>query len=66
MPIFKYIITDSGAILFNENTIHKQVAKGFKKVYSAGFVNVKIMRREVEIEAYGESTSLKIKSIPIR
>lgn len=65
MPIFKYIITDIGAILFNENTIHKQVAEGLGKVYSAGFVRIKIMRREVEIEPYGLSDSLGIESIPI-
>lgn len=64
MPIFKYIITDTGAILFNENTTHKQVAEGFEKVYSAGFARIKIMRREVEVEAYGESTSLEMQSIP--
>lgn len=65
MPIFKYIIVDEGAILFNEITTHKQVAEGFKKVYSAGFARVKIMRREVEIEAYGKSDSLEIESQPL-
>ena len=65
MSIFKYIITDSGAILFNENTVHKQVAKGFKKIYSAGFVSVKIMRREVELDVYGRSDSLDIESLPL-
>ncbi len=65
MPTFKYIIVDDGAILFNENTTHSQVAQGFKKVYSAGFVHVKIMRRDVEIEPYGKSESLKIESLPI-
>jgi len=65
MPIFKYIITDDGAILFNEIATHKQVAFGFKKVYSAGFVRIKIMRREIEVEAYGRSDSLEIESIPL-
>jgi hypothetical protein len=65
MPTFKYIITDSGAILFNENTVHKQVAQGFEKIYSAGFVRVKVMHREIETEVYGESESLGIKSEPL-
>ena len=65
MPIFKYIITDTGAILFNENTVHKQVAKGFKDVYSAGFVRVKISHREVELDVYGKSDSLDIESLPL-
>lgn len=58
--IFKYIIVDTGAILFGENTTHKQVAKGFEKVYSAGFAKVV----GEEVTCYGESASLEIHSIP--
>lgn len=65
MATFKYIIVDEGAILFNENTTHSQVAKGFSKVYSAGFVHVKIKHRDVELEVYGESSSIEIKSQPL-
>lgn len=60
--IFKYIIVDTGAILFGESTTHKQVAEGFDKVYSAGFA--KIVGKE--IKCYGESDSLKIRSIPTK
>ena len=64
--IFKYIITRFGAILFNENTTHSQVAKGFPKeeIYSAGFVGVEFGTFEHKIEPYGSSASLGIKSIP--
>ncbi len=65
MPIFKYIITDYGAILFNENTTHSQVGTGFEKIYAAGFVHVKMIRRDVEIDAYGRSESLNIESVPM-
>lgn len=65
MPIFKYIIVDEGAILFNENTTHSVVAEGFKKVYSAGFVHVRIGQRDVEIDVHGRSESLNIDSIPL-
>ena len=64
MPTFKYIITDTGAILFNENTTHSQVAEGFDKVYSAGFVSIEFGLFKVEVKSYGKSESLKLKSIP--
>lgn len=59
---FKYIIVDTGAILFNENTTHAQVAKGFDKVYAAGFVVIK--NYDVVIKCYGGSESIGIVSIP--
>lgn len=59
---FKYIIVDSGAILFNENTTHSDVAKGFKKIYSAGFVSKNLISDE--IVCYGHSDSLKIEAHP--
>lgn len=69
---YKYIIVDSGAILFNEMTTHAQVAEGFikenKGVYSAGFVKISFIHHTknitVQAKPYGESVSLKIKSNP--
>lgn len=63
MVIFKYIIVRTGAILFNENTTHSQVAEGFDEVYSAGFCSVDIGGK-TPIKCYGNSDSLKIDSIP--
>lgn len=68
--IFKYIIVDSGAILFNEQTIHFQVASGFidneQKIYSAGFCEVTFHHTiSPTVRAFGESISLNIKSNPI-
>lgn len=61
--IFKYIIVSTGAILFNESTVHVQVAQGLGKVYGAGFVKLEcIIHRIYNAEVYGESTSLGIKS----
>lgn len=59
--IFKYIIVDTGAILFGESTTHSQVAEGFDKVYSAGFVKI---GGQEGIWCYGQSTSLGIVSNP--
>lgn len=65
MATFKYIIVDSGAILFNESTSHKQVGYGFTKIYSAGFVTFKLRSASItEPKCFGESTSLEIKSQP--
>lgn len=66
MTTFKYIIIDQGAILFNENTTHKQVARGFDKVYSAGFVGLELnsLPTESDIKPYGRSASLDIDSHP--
>lgn len=71
--IFKYIITDSGTNLFNEQTIYAIVGEGFRTlslpIYSAGFVEIvfgeKHRAQGVKIQSikcFGESTSLKIKS----
>jgi hypothetical protein len=63
--IFKYIITDFGAILFNEATTHSMVAEGFikegKKIYSAGFC---IIKDGFVREVYGRSESLDMESHP--
>lgn len=65
MPYFKYIIVDTGAIIFNENTTHSQVAKGLGKVYSAGFVVFKFRSGTItEPICYGKSDSLEIGSKP--
>lgn len=61
----KYIITDFGAVLFGEKVTHLQVAKGFDKVYSAGFCEIKYSNTgRHEIKCFGNSSSLKIDSIP--
>lgn len=68
--IFKYIVINSGAILFNENTIHSIVAKGFMdvgmKIYSAGFVKLEYegISQKPTVTSYGNSDSLKIESRP--
>lgn len=60
--IFKYIVTENGAILFNESTVHLQVAHGFKEIYSAGFVAIDLITGTAT--PTGESESIGIKSIP--
>jgi hypothetical protein len=61
---FKYIIVNTGAILFNEYTTHAQVAADFDKVYSAGFVTLSFDKKAgLVINPYGESDSLKLKSV---
>lgn len=61
----KYIITQFGAILFNEHTPHSLAASGFPKIYSAGFfTNEGQHGVPIEPHCYGESESLDIKSIP--
>ena len=68
--LFKYIIVNSGAILFNEMTTHSQVAEGFikqkQKIYSAGFVKLEFNGGTYvdKIECFGTSASLDIKSHP--
>jgi len=59
--ILKYIITDFGAVLFNEAVTHSQVAKGFDKIYSAGFVEI---QSGIVIDAHGRSESLNVDSQP--
>lgn len=54
--ILKYIITDHGAIVFNEGIT--QVANGFPKVYSAGFVTI---RNGQVLKVFGGSSSMKMK-----
>lgn len=61
---FKYIIVDSGAILFNEMTTHSIVAQGFKEVYAAGFCQV-TFGNKIDIVCHGNSESLNIESQPI-
>ena len=60
---FKYIIVNTGAILFGENTTHSGVADGLGKVYSAGFVKMGI-NPDLSIWCFGQSTSLGIVSNP--
>jgi hypothetical protein len=61
--ILKYIIVENGAIIFPESIVHSAVAESFPKIYSAGFVKVTDL---LEVTPFGESTSLKIKSNPIK
>ncbi len=49
-------------VLFPSYVKHSDMARGFDKVLSAGFVSV----RGTNATAYGESTSLKKKSDPKR
>ncbi len=72
---FKYIIVDSGAILFNEQTTHAVVAQGFRdlkqEIYAAGFVCIEFNNNNSKlgspiggIRCHGKSESLKIESQP--
>jgi hypothetical protein len=65
VTMFKFIVVNTGAVLFNQQTTHSLVAEGFKKegmkVFSAGFCTVK---GDGIVTAFGESDSLKIKSHP--
>jgi len=65
--IYKYIITDTGAVLFNEQATHLMMGSGTLKckrpIYSAGFVAI-TFDKKIIVEPYGESESLKIKSVP--
>jgi len=69
--VFKYIIVDTGAILFSEETTHSQVAAGFlmnnQKIYSAGFVEISQQNIITlpDIRPFGNSSSLNIESNPI-
>lgn len=73
--IFKYIITKTGAILFNDKTTHLVVATGFlvlekelkeKQVYSAGFAKIDFVDGVSfpTVMCSGESTSIGIASHP--
>lgn len=69
---FKYVITDDGAILFDEPLTHSLAAAGTKQInrpiYSAGFCNIDFSNTTEDgtphIECYGESVSLHLLSIP--
>ncbi len=71
----KYIITRTGAILFNDNTVHLAVAHGFKQleketekqqVFSAGFVELQFNGGAYidKIKCFGGSTSMNLQSNP--
>lgn len=61
----KYIIVKTGAILFNKLTTHSQVAATFSEVFSAGFCKIDFDKTgRHEIKCTGNSSSLKIGSIP--
>lgn len=62
----KYIITENGAILFGDTLTHKEVAKSFSKILSAGFFVLSRDENECRysVTVYGESVSLGIKSNP--
>ena len=69
---FKYIIVPTGAILFNEATVHIIVAHGFQElkqeILSAGFCTIEFNNfsnaNPIQIKCFGESESLKIASKP--
>lgn len=64
--IFKYLIVDTGAIIFSEATVHSMVGKGFKKIYSAGFCSVEFIDVKISptIKCHGHSESLNLDSQP--
>lgn len=66
---FKYIITDAGAVLFQEPITHLQIAHGTKElkrnIYSAGFCTLDFTQNPVpDVKCFGRSNSLKLNSIP--
>lgn len=65
--IFKYIVTEQGAIIFPESVTHSQaVNRNDIKVMSAGFCKVTFKCNALPVvECYGESASLGIRSIPM-
>lgn len=62
----KYIMTEAGPVLFGSAITHKEAARSFSKVLSAGFFT--LSWNEVDcrysVTCYGESVSLGIKSNP--
>lgn len=61
---FKYVITNSGAILFNNNTPHLLVAKALI-CYSAGFCKVYMNCQGIyDVQCYGISESMELDSQP--
>lgn len=68
----KYIVVESvdvghGVILFDDAIAHNEMAKGvpgFIKVHSAGFIRLTKKDEKYDIECYGQSVSLNIKSEP--
>lgn len=69
---FKYIIVKTGAILFNEGTVHLAVGHGYREmkweIFAAGFCVIEFNQMSksnpITVKCHGESESLKIKSIP--
>lgn len=68
----KYVVvetTDTGyaTILFDDSIAHNEMAAvvpGFIKVHSAGFIKLTKKDEKYDIECYGQSVSLNIKSEP--
>jgi hypothetical protein len=56
------LATIKTAVVFNEKLDHSEVAKLFARVSSAGFCE--IISTERKVICYGESFTLKTKSIP--
>jgi hypothetical protein len=61
----KYVmVDDSCPILFGEYFKHSDFSNIGNKITSAGFCNVREVDGEMDVSVWGESVSLKIKSIP--
>ena len=61
----KYIMTEYSPVLFNECLNHSDIAKcTFNDLESAGFVNIRMLKNDLEVTTYGESVSLGLKPKP--
>jgi hypothetical protein len=56
----KYIMTEYGPVIFDKRHNHCDVAYRLGHVDSAGFCEINMLRKTVS--AYGESTSIGVKS----
>lgn len=66
----KYIIADGSAIIFSAAITHSTMARGMGRIDGAGFVDFQTEvdsfgETIIKAVAYGESTSLDIKSRPV-
>ncbi len=66
----KYIIADGSAIIFSAVITHSTMARGMGRIDGAGFVDFQTEidsygETIIKAVAYGESTSLDIKSRPV-
>lgn len=55
---------EEAIIIFPQAMIHKEMARGFHEVHSAGFVSLFDDDGTPSVKCWGESESLKVKSRP--